>query len=313
MDDAVARARRRRGRHDLRHRQGGRRRAGRRDRPHHRARAWHPWCWSPRDCPAAASCCRMARRAADARWTIIVDPIDGTRGLMYQKRPAWILTGVAHPTRQPAPTDRTSVCLDIVLAVQTEIPLVKQHLCDELWAVAGQGARGIRVNRLTGRPRARCRFAPRDRRRWRMGLRPSRASFPAMRAELAALDDEIAATLLGPPVPGRRSCSRTSTSRPAANSTSSSSATTGSSPTCARSRGRIPSRQSAIGTRPIVPVLPPLRPLHRAHRPGMRRRRHRRARRAAGRAAQRRGGRQLGGLRECWVARRRSSPCCRRH
>ncbi len=30
-----------------------------------------------------------------ARWRIIVDPIDGTRGLMYQKRPAWILTGVA--------------------------------------------------------------------------------------------------------------------------------------------------------------------------------------------------------------------------
>ena len=26
---------------------------------------------------------------------IIVDPIDGTRGLMYQKRPGWILTGVA--------------------------------------------------------------------------------------------------------------------------------------------------------------------------------------------------------------------------
>ena len=32
---------------------------------------------------------------ADAEWRIIVDPIDGTRGLMYQKRSAWILTGVA--------------------------------------------------------------------------------------------------------------------------------------------------------------------------------------------------------------------------
>src|SRR6186997_1735711 len=27
----------------------------------------------------------------DAKWRIIVDPIDGTRGLMYQKRSAWIL------------------------------------------------------------------------------------------------------------------------------------------------------------------------------------------------------------------------------
>ena len=31
----------------------------------------------------------------DAVWRIIVDPIDGTRGLMYQKRSAWVLTGVA--------------------------------------------------------------------------------------------------------------------------------------------------------------------------------------------------------------------------
>src|ERR1044072_5592281 len=31
----------------------------------------------------------------EALGRIIVDPIDGTRGLMYQKRSAWILTGVA--------------------------------------------------------------------------------------------------------------------------------------------------------------------------------------------------------------------------
>ncbi|HYE73823.1 MAG TPA: inositol monophosphatase family protein, partial [Blastocatellia bacterium] len=59
---------------------------------------------------------------AQAKWRIIVDPIDGTRGLMYQKRSAWILTGIA-PNRGPA------TCLqDIELAIQTEIPLIKQHL-----------------------------------------------------------------------------------------------------------------------------------------------------------------------------------------
>ena len=36
----------------------------------------------------------------DARWRIIVDPIDGTRAIMYQKRSAWVLTGVA-PNRGP--------------------------------------------------------------------------------------------------------------------------------------------------------------------------------------------------------------------
>jgi len=60
----------------------------------------------------------------DALWRIIVDPIDGTRGLMYQKRSGWILTGVA-PNKGPATSLR-----DIEFAIQTEIPLVKQHLSD---------------------------------------------------------------------------------------------------------------------------------------------------------------------------------------
>ena len=48
----------------------------------------------------ARSWCRKAPTEEAARWVIIVDPIDGTRGLMYQKRSAWILTGVA-PVRGP--------------------------------------------------------------------------------------------------------------------------------------------------------------------------------------------------------------------
>src|ERR1044072_6712661 len=54
----------------------------------------------------------------DAQWRIIVDPIDGTRGLMYQKRSAWILTGVA-PNKGPGTSLR-----DIEFAIQTELPLV---------------------------------------------------------------------------------------------------------------------------------------------------------------------------------------------
>ena len=50
-------------------------------------------------------------RETDAAWRIIVDPIDGTRGLMYQKRSAWILTGVAANHGE-----RTSLA-DIELAV----------------------------------------------------------------------------------------------------------------------------------------------------------------------------------------------------
>ena len=136
---------------------------------------------------------RGAERAA-VQWTVIVDPIDGTRGLMYQKRPAWILTGIA-------PGADASLS-DVVLAVQTELPLVKQHLCDQLWAVRGQGAAATRHNRLTGTDTP-------------LALGPSSAStiahgfatisrfFPGVRGEVAAIDDEVVATLLGPPAPGK--------------------------------------------------------------------------------------------------------------
>src|SRR6266496_5708263 len=84
---------------------------------------------------------------SDAAWRVIVDPIDGTRGLMYQKRSAWILTGIA-----PNLGAGTSL-LDIELAAQTEIPLIKQHLSDVLWARRGSGAHAKRFNRLTGETR----------------------------------------------------------------------------------------------------------------------------------------------------------------
>jgi hypothetical protein len=132
--------------------------------------------------------------------TVIVDPIDGTRGLMYQKRPAWVLTGVA-PYH-----DGAASLSDVAIAVQTEIPLVKQHLCDVLWAIGDEVRPGSlcaeRLNRLTG---ARTPFSP----------RPSRATtiaqgfgglarfFPGPRGVLAEIDDALVAEVLGPLPPGR--------------------------------------------------------------------------------------------------------------
>jgi fructose-1,6-bisphosphatase/inositol monophosphatase family enzyme len=133
---------------------------------------------------------------AQAELRIIIDPIDGTRGIMYQKRAAWILTGVA-----PNHGSQTGLH-QIELAIQTEIPLVKQHLCDSLWAIKGQGAHGQRLNRLTGEVRE---LVP----------RPSQATtiaqgygniarfFPGGRAALAALDDAVVEALLGPVQQGR--------------------------------------------------------------------------------------------------------------
>lgn len=138
-------------------------------------------------------------REEDAVWRIIMDPIDGTRGLMYQKRSAWILTGVA-PNRGPETNLQ-----DITLAVQTEIPLVKQHLCDSAWAMKGQGVQAERFNRLTGE-------------RTPLHLKPSRADtvahgfamiarfFPGAREELAAIDEEIMLGALGAVQRGKAHC-----------------------------------------------------------------------------------------------------------
>ena len=133
---------------------------------------------------------------SEAVWRIIVDPIDGTRGLMYQKRSAWILTGIA-----PNLGDDTKLS-DIEFAIQTEIPLVKQHLSDELWAVRGQGAAAARVNRLTG-DRAQLDLHPSGATTLAHGFAMISRFFPGNRTELAAIDDELVAAVLGPPTPGK--------------------------------------------------------------------------------------------------------------
>jgi hypothetical protein len=74
----------------------------------------------------------------DAPVRIIMDPIDGTRGLMYDKRSAWFLAGVA-------PNKGLDTRLsDVQIAVQVELPTSKQTLADLLWAVSGKGAHGMR-------------------------------------------------------------------------------------------------------------------------------------------------------------------------
>jgi fructose-1,6-bisphosphatase/inositol monophosphatase family enzyme len=135
----------------------------------------------------------------DAVWRMIVDPIDGTRGLMYQKRSAWILTGVA-PNCGPETNLQ-----DVELAVQTEIPLVKQHLCDQLWAIRGAGAQAERLNRLNGE-RKPLRLRPSGARSIRHGFAGLARFFPGAREELAAIDEEIVRGALGEVEPGKAHC-----------------------------------------------------------------------------------------------------------
>jgi fructose-1,6-bisphosphatase/inositol monophosphatase family enzyme len=138
-------------------------------------------------------------KEAEAVWRIIVDPIDGTRGLMYQKRSAWILTGVA-PNR-----GNDTRLSDIEFAIQTEIPLAKQHLSDVLWAFRGEGVNAERYDRIKSETTP-------------ITLKPSTASsieqgfamiarfFPGVRDVLAEIDEEIIRNALGKPREGKAQC-----------------------------------------------------------------------------------------------------------
>lgn len=129
------------------------------------------------------------------RERIIVDPIDGSRPLLFQKRSAWILTGVA-PNRGPETSLR-----DIELAVQTEIPLLKQHLSDQLWALRGGGAAAHRYNRITGEA-APVALGPTSAESVQYGFASISRFFPGQRDVLAAIDDDVIRAALGPLPPG---------------------------------------------------------------------------------------------------------------
>jgi fructose-1,6-bisphosphatase/inositol monophosphatase family enzyme len=140
-----------------------------------------------------------ATNEADAKWRVIVDPIDGTRGLMYQKRSAWILTGVA-----PNQGSQTSL-RDIVLAIQTEIPIVKQHLSDCVWALNGSGVTAERFNRITNESTP-LTVKPSAAKTIAHGYAQISRFFPGARDELAAIDEEIIMGALGPVQPDKAHC-----------------------------------------------------------------------------------------------------------
>jgi fructose-1,6-bisphosphatase/inositol monophosphatase family enzyme len=73
----------------------------------------------------------------DPEWTVIVDTIDGTRGLMYDKRSAWCLAAAAPCGGSLA---------DVVAGAMTELPTVKMGRADQLSGYRGGGLHAERLN-----------------------------------------------------------------------------------------------------------------------------------------------------------------------
>jgi fructose-1,6-bisphosphatase/inositol monophosphatase family enzyme len=114
-------------------------------------------------------------------WTVIVDTIDGTRGLMYDKRPAWCLAAAA---------PRGGTLRDLVASAMTELPTLKQGAADQLSGTRGGGVVAERMDLATEARRT-------------LTLRPSTATdlehgfgglakfFPPGKVALAAMEAEL--------------------------------------------------------------------------------------------------------------------------
>lgn len=134
----------------------------------------------------------VAASTKDAEWTLLADPLDGTRPLAHQKRSAWVLLGATRGDR----------LRDLEISVAVEVPTLKAGWADVLSAVRGEGVTAERVDLRTG-----------DRRP--LTVQPSRATgleqgyggvaryFPGARAELAEIDDAVHRRILGPARPGK--------------------------------------------------------------------------------------------------------------
>lgn len=132
----------------------------------------------------------------DAEVIVIMDPIDGTRGIMYDKRSAFFLAGAAINTGDPARLQ------DIELAVMVELPTSRSHVSDTLWAVKGEGTHAETWDMRTGA------VSPRN-------IQPSKAPtilggfgqiarfFPPGRQLLAAIEEEMIETLFPDPPEGK--------------------------------------------------------------------------------------------------------------
>lgn len=134
----------------------------------------------PRGTPVAAT-----------RFRLILDPIDGTRCLMYDKRSAWSLAGLAV---QRGPQTNLG---DVLVAAMTELPTSKSGFVDQFSAVRGRGLVAERLDLASGRRR---RFRPRPSRATNLahGFASMVKFFPEAKAWTAELEEELARALVPP-------------------------------------------------------------------------------------------------------------------
>ncbi|HUW31137.1 MAG TPA: inositol monophosphatase [Planctomycetota bacterium] len=128
----------------------------------------------------------------DARFILIVDPCDGSRELMYDKRSAWVLSGIA-----PCKPEGCTLA-DIAVAVQTELPITKQTLADTLHAATGTRTSCQRHDLTSGKIVSRFCPVPSAARTIEQGFATISKFFPGGKELAARIEESLAHRLMGP-------------------------------------------------------------------------------------------------------------------
>ena len=142
-----------------------------------------------------AGAARFPEKAAAGQTVLkcLIDPIDGTRGFMYDKRPAWILAGIAPD--KGADTRLSDVCA----AAMTELPVTRQWRADQVSAARGAGLKAFAFNIREGFHRRTINVRPSAAADVRHAFGTIVRFFPAGLTVLAELEERLWAELYGEP------------------------------------------------------------------------------------------------------------------
>lgn len=140
-----------------------------------------------------AVCFPPTIRVEDTKWKCILDPIDGTRGIMYDKRSAWSLAALA-PQKGEATNLR-----DITIAAMSELPTSKAYLADQVSGVRGCGREGLVCERLNMLDSSKTSWTPHPStaRDFRHGFAAWARFFPEGKSLLAKVEEELWDELIG--------------------------------------------------------------------------------------------------------------------
>lgn len=129
----------------------------------------------------------------EALFTCILDPIDGTRALMYDKRSAWALAALA-----PRAGKRPRLA-DIQVAAMTELPPSKQSVTDQISGIRGCGPDGLVARRRdpAAGPWRELKLAPSRATDFRHGFASLAKFFPEGKSLTARIEEELWDELCG--------------------------------------------------------------------------------------------------------------------